>query len=232
MRCRSPWICVPARPVSPRCGHPTERPGRCCRKPRHTDLDTATRRSRDRPRRSVRWMGDIILVHGTTQSAAGFHGAVEALGRRGHRAIAVDVPSATAATSKDYARILAAQQAERKLSLADLVVAETVHVLESFYEAPQAPVRGRWPRPTGPSTGSGPSSGSSRTDPGPDRSRDHRSSTPPHRWLAPVPVLLNVSPGSRPRRRGPRRSLACGPRPAGRVAPRARLPRRSRRSPG
>lgn len=51
----------------------------------------------------------IVLVHGTTQTAAGFWLLVEALERRGHRALAVSVPSAAASSSADYAELLAAQ---------------------------------------------------------------------------------------------------------------------------
>jgi pimeloyl-ACP methyl ester carboxylesterase len=54
-------------------------------------------------------MGDIVLVHGTTQSAAGFTRLADALRRRGHRALAVDVPSAAASTSADYAEMIAGQ---------------------------------------------------------------------------------------------------------------------------
>jgi hypothetical protein len=54
-------------------------------------------------------MSDIVLVHGTTQSAAGFAGLVAALAERGHRALTVDVPSAAGATAGEYARLLAAQ---------------------------------------------------------------------------------------------------------------------------
>jgi pimeloyl-ACP methyl ester carboxylesterase len=54
-------------------------------------------------------MVDIVLVHGTTQSAAGFQPLVEALAERGHRAVTVDVPSAAATTAEDYAVLLADQ---------------------------------------------------------------------------------------------------------------------------
>jgi hypothetical protein len=54
-------------------------------------------------------MTDIVLVHGTTQSAAGFAGLVAALAERGHRALTVDVPSAAATTASEYGPLLAAQ---------------------------------------------------------------------------------------------------------------------------
>ncbi|WP_017593854.1 alpha/beta fold hydrolase [Nocardiopsis potens] len=57
-------------------------------------------------------MPDVVLVHGTTQTAAGFDGVVEALRRSGHRARAVSVPGAGARTAGEYARILAAQVPE------------------------------------------------------------------------------------------------------------------------
>lgn len=50
-----------------------------------------------------------MLVHGSTQSAAGFWRLTEALARRGHRALTVEVPSAAADTSIGYAELLAAQ---------------------------------------------------------------------------------------------------------------------------
>lgn len=54
-------------------------------------------------------MSDVVLVHGSTQSAAGFWRLAEALARRGHRALTVEVPSAAADTSTGYAELLAAQ---------------------------------------------------------------------------------------------------------------------------
>lgn len=54
-------------------------------------------------------MIDVVLVHGTTQSSAGFNRLVAALQRRGHRTFAVDAPSNAAATATDYATLLAAQ---------------------------------------------------------------------------------------------------------------------------
>lgn len=53
-------------------------------------------------------MADIVLVHGTTQSATGFWRLVDALQRRGHRAFTVDVPG-TRAFSAEYAELLPAQ---------------------------------------------------------------------------------------------------------------------------
>jgi pimeloyl-ACP methyl ester carboxylesterase len=44
----------------------------------------------------MRWdagMSDVVLVHGSTQSAAGFRRLADALERRGHRVHAIDVPS-------------------------------------------------------------------------------------------------------------------------------------------
>jgi hypothetical protein len=52
-------------------------------------------------------MTDIVLVHGTTQTAAGFRELVAALERDGHRPVAVDVPGAAASTSTEYAELLA-----------------------------------------------------------------------------------------------------------------------------
>lgn len=54
-------------------------------------------------------MSDIVLVHGTTQSAAGFAWLVTALERAGHRSICLDVPSAAATTAARYAELLASQ---------------------------------------------------------------------------------------------------------------------------
>lgn len=54
-------------------------------------------------------MTDVVLVHGTTQTAAGFWRLVEALERRGHRALAVSVPSAAASSSAAYTELFAAQ---------------------------------------------------------------------------------------------------------------------------
>ncbi|TCP54240.1 alpha/beta hydrolase family protein [Tamaricihabitans halophyticus] len=53
--------------------------------------------------------GDIVLVHGTTQSAAGFEPLVAALAARGRRACTVDIPSAGANSAAEYAELLAAQ---------------------------------------------------------------------------------------------------------------------------
>lgn len=54
-------------------------------------------------------MTDVVLVHGSTQTAAGFWRLVESLDRRGHRALTVEVPSAAATSSVEYAELLAAQ---------------------------------------------------------------------------------------------------------------------------
>jgi hypothetical protein len=54
-------------------------------------------------------VSEVVLVPGTTQSAAGFWRLTEALQRRGHRVLTVDVPSAAAASSIEYAELLAAQ---------------------------------------------------------------------------------------------------------------------------
>jgi alpha-beta hydrolase superfamily lysophospholipase len=54
-------------------------------------------------------MNDVVLVHGTTQSASGFRRLADALHQRGHRAVALDVPSGAASTSAGYAGLLAAQ---------------------------------------------------------------------------------------------------------------------------
>lgn len=57
-------------------------------------------------------MTDIVLVHGSTQTAAGFWRLTGALQRRGHRVLTVDVPGAAAAASSHYADLLAAQLPE------------------------------------------------------------------------------------------------------------------------
>jgi len=54
-------------------------------------------------------MADIVLVHGTTQTSAGFARLRDALRRRGHRPLTVDVPSGTGAGSVEHADLLAAQ---------------------------------------------------------------------------------------------------------------------------
>jgi pimeloyl-ACP methyl ester carboxylesterase len=54
-------------------------------------------------------MSDVVLVHGTTQSPAGFAALMSALRARGHRVMAVDVPSAAADTAAGYAELLARQ---------------------------------------------------------------------------------------------------------------------------
>ncbi|MGH3446513.1 MAG: alpha/beta fold hydrolase [Nocardioidaceae bacterium] len=54
-------------------------------------------------------MSDIVLVHGTTQSAAGFGRLVDLLEPAGHRTICFDVPSAAATTAAGYADLLAPQ---------------------------------------------------------------------------------------------------------------------------
>jgi hypothetical protein len=43
-------------------------------------------------------MSDVVLVHGSTQSAAGFWRLTKALSRRGHRTLTMEVPSAAADT--------------------------------------------------------------------------------------------------------------------------------------
>jgi pimeloyl-ACP methyl ester carboxylesterase len=58
---------------------------------------------------SVRAVTDVVLVHGTTQSSAGFNRLVAALERRGHRAFAVDAPSNATAAAAGFATLLAAQ---------------------------------------------------------------------------------------------------------------------------
>ena len=54
-------------------------------------------------------MSDVVLVHGTTQNAAGFAPLVSVLRDRGHRALTVDVPSGAPGTIAEHAEILAAQ---------------------------------------------------------------------------------------------------------------------------
>ena len=53
-------------------------------------------------------MSDVVLIHGTTQNAAGFWRLSHALHRRGHRALTVDVPSGLP-TAEDCAEVLAEQ---------------------------------------------------------------------------------------------------------------------------
>lgn len=53
-------------------------------------------------------MSDVVLVHGTTQNATGFWRLTQALTRRGHRALSVDVPSSLP-TSAAYTDVLADQ---------------------------------------------------------------------------------------------------------------------------
>jgi hypothetical protein len=52
-------------------------------------------------------VSDIVLVHGTTQSAAGFGGLVAALEKLGHRVLAPQVPCGAAASAAGYADLLA-----------------------------------------------------------------------------------------------------------------------------
>ncbi len=54
-------------------------------------------------------MSDIVLVHGTTQSAAGFAPLVDALAPAGLRTICLDVPSGAATSAAGYADLLARQ---------------------------------------------------------------------------------------------------------------------------
>lgn len=53
-------------------------------------------------------MSDVVLVHGTTQTSAGYRRLVAALERRGHRAFAVDVPGG-AGSASEAADVLAAR---------------------------------------------------------------------------------------------------------------------------
>ena len=59
-----------------------------------------------------RLMTDLVLVHGSTQSAAGFAELVAGLEAAGHRALTVCIPSAAAETSVEYADLLAGQLPE------------------------------------------------------------------------------------------------------------------------
>ena len=54
-------------------------------------------------------MADVVLVHGTTQNAAGFAGLVEALHELGHRVMAVEVPSGTATSAANCADLVCEQ---------------------------------------------------------------------------------------------------------------------------
>ncbi len=54
-------------------------------------------------------MSDIVLVHGTTQPAAGFAGLIDALEAAGQRSICLDVPSGAATSAAGYADLLVAQ---------------------------------------------------------------------------------------------------------------------------
>lgn len=55
-----------------------------------------------------RLMSDVVLVHGTTQTAAGYDRLATALSSRGHRPIAVALPSGTQDTAADHAERVAA----------------------------------------------------------------------------------------------------------------------------
>jgi pimeloyl-ACP methyl ester carboxylesterase len=59
--------------------------------------------------RTIEGVSDIVLVHGTTQSATGFARLVDALEPSGHRVVCVDVPSAAATSAAGYAELLATQ---------------------------------------------------------------------------------------------------------------------------
>ena len=50
-----------------------------------------------------------MLVHGTTQSAAGFAPLADALEPTGHRVVCLEVPTRTATTAAGYAELLASQ---------------------------------------------------------------------------------------------------------------------------
>jgi hypothetical protein len=54
-------------------------------------------------------VSDIVLVHGSTQSAAGFAPLANLLEAAGHRTICLDIPSGGAATATGYAELLAPQ---------------------------------------------------------------------------------------------------------------------------
>ncbi len=54
-------------------------------------------------------MSDLVLVHGTTQSSAGFAGLVDVLESAGHRTICLEIPSSAATTASAYADLLVAQ---------------------------------------------------------------------------------------------------------------------------
>jgi hypothetical protein len=52
---------------------------------------------------------DIVLVHGTTQSAAGFAGLVDELSELGHRVFCPQIPGGTATTATGYAQLIGQQ---------------------------------------------------------------------------------------------------------------------------
>jgi pimeloyl-ACP methyl ester carboxylesterase len=52
-------------------------------------------------------VGDVVLVHGTTQSAAGFGGLAAALRELGHRVVAPQIPCGAADSAIAYADLLA-----------------------------------------------------------------------------------------------------------------------------
>lgn len=54
-------------------------------------------------------MSDIVLVHGSTQSAAGFVPLANVLEAAGHRTMCLDVPGGAAATAAGYAELLTSQ---------------------------------------------------------------------------------------------------------------------------
>lgn len=54
-------------------------------------------------------MSDIVLVHGSTQSAEGFRRLSGALSRQGHRVVAVEIPGGSCSSVDEYAEVLVGQ---------------------------------------------------------------------------------------------------------------------------
>jgi hypothetical protein len=59
--------------------------------------------------RSLGLVTDIVLVHGTTQSAAGFAGLVDELADLGHRVFCPEIQGGTATTAAEYAQLIGQQ---------------------------------------------------------------------------------------------------------------------------
>jgi hypothetical protein len=69
-------------------------------------------------------MGDVLLVHGTTQSPAGFDGLARALRSRRHRVVCADLPTAESSLTAEQAAELVAVRYRSELD-APVVVAHS-----------------------------------------------------------------------------------------------------------